>query len=53
LIFNTKDINEAWNGTVENKGGDLVQIDVYVWKVVLTDVFNKKHKYIGHVSVVK
>jgi gliding motility-associated-like protein len=53
LIFNTKDINEAWDGSVQGKGGDLAQIDVYVWKVMLTDVFDKRHKYIGHVSLVK
>jgi gliding motility-associated-like protein len=53
LIFNTKDINEAWDGSVQNKGGDLAQVDVYVWKVQLTDVFNKKHKYIGHVSLIR
>jgi gliding motility-associated-like protein len=53
LIFNTKDINEAWDGSVQNKGGDLAQIDVYVWKVQLTDVFNKKHKYIGSVSLIR
>lgn len=49
-----------WNGKVSNAGADLngksgqeVQEDVYVWKVELTDIFNKEHKYIGHVSVVK
>lgn len=53
LIFNTKDINDAWDGSVAGKGGDIAQEDVYVWKVVLTDVFNKKHKYIGHVTLIK
>ena len=53
LIFTTNDINEAWDGTVQGKHGDICQEDVYVWKVVLTDVFNKKHKYIGHVSLIK
>jgi hypothetical protein len=33
--------------------GQLAQEDVYVWKVQLTDVFDKKHNYIGCVSVVK
>ncbi|CAN5387627.1 hypothetical protein BH09BAC5_BH09BAC5_20590 [soil metagenome] len=53
LIFTTKDINEAWDGSVQGRGGDLVQQDVYVWKVVLSDVFDKQHKYIGHVSVIR
>lgn len=50
----------TWNGTVVNGGVDMngksgqqVQEDVYVWKVKLTDIFNKKHEYIGHVSVVR
>lgn len=49
-----------WNGIVTNKGSDfngkskqLVQEDMYVWKVELTDVFNKEHKYMGHVSVIR
>ncbi|MCX6311708.1 MAG: PKD domain-containing protein [Bacteroidetes bacterium] len=53
MIFNTRDINEAWDGSVQGSNGEMAQIDVYVWKVVLTDVFNKKHKYIGHVSLIK
>ena len=49
-----------WDGVVDNKGMDmngnsrqLVQEDVYVWKVHLTDIFEKTHFYIGHVSVVR
>jgi gliding motility-associated-like protein len=49
-----------WNGAVEKGGPDLsggsgqqVQEDVYVWKVELKDIFNKRHDYVGHVNVVK
>ena len=43
-----------WDGKVEGGGSNqLVQEDVYVWKVRLTDIFDKVHNYIGHVSVVK
>lgn len=49
-----------WEGPVENQGWDmngnsrqLVQEDVYVWKVQLLDIFDKRHNYIGHVSVVR
>ncbi len=49
-----------WNGKVVQGGfdmsggsGQLAQEDVYVWKVRLTDIFDKKHMYIGHVSIVK
>jgi gliding motility-associated-like protein len=53
LIFTSNDINEGWDGSVQGKGGDICQIDTYVWKVALTDVFDKRHKYIGKVSIIK
>ncbi len=53
LIFTCTDLNTTWDGTVQGKGGDLCQIDTYVWKVAITDVFDKKHKYIGHVSLIR
>jgi PKD repeat protein len=33
--------------------GEFAQEDVYVWKVRLTDIFDKIHNYIGRVSIVK
>jgi len=49
-----------WDGIVVKGGldmngnsGQLAQEDVYVWKVKLTDIFDKMHTYIGHVSIVK
>ncbi len=39
-----------WDGTFKGKE---VQEDVYVWKVELTDIFNLKHQYAGHVSLVR
>ncbi len=49
-----------WDGKVVKGGVDmgggsnqLAQEDVYVWKVRLTDIFDKKHLYIGHVNIVK
>ncbi len=52
LIFNADDINNGWDGKA-NHGSDVAEIDVYVWKVKLTDVFDKKHNYIGTVTIVK
>jgi gliding motility-associated-like protein len=49
-----------WDGIVVQGGLDMggdsrkgAQEDVYVWKVQLTDIFNKRHTYIGHVNIVK
>ena len=52
LIFETNSLNIPWNGKA-NQGADIAQQDVYVWKVVLKDVFFKPHQYIGHVTLVK
>jgi len=49
-----------WDGVVVKGGmdmggnsGDLAQEDVYVWKVKLLDIFDKRHTYIGHVNIVR
>lgn len=43
-----------WDGSLQrNKNTETVQRDVYVWKVKLTDIFDKIHNYIGNVTVVK
>lgn len=52
MVFNTKDINEGWDGKA-NKGQEVAQQDVYAWKVKLKDVFGKYHNYIGTVTIVK
>ena len=52
LIFHTQDINKHWDG----KGigsGTIVQQDVYVYSINLTDIFTKEHKYLGTVTVVR
>jgi gliding motility-associated-like protein len=51
-IFESNDLDKGWDGKVKGKG-ELAQEDVYVWKIDLTDVFNKEHQYIGHVTVLK
>jgi gliding motility-associated-like protein len=38
---------------MNGNSGEIAQEDVYVWKVKLTDVFDKQHNYIGHVSIIK
>jgi gliding motility-associated-like protein len=53
-VFESNDIHKAWDGAVQ--GGhskQLVQEDVFVWKVSIMDFNNKKHNYIGHVSMIK
>ncbi len=51
-IFHGLNLNDKWDGKANN-GAEIAQMDVYVWKVELTDVYNKKHNYIGTVTLVK
>jgi hypothetical protein len=41
-----------WDGKA-NGGTNLAQEDVYVWVVKLVDVFGKKHRYVGSVTLVR
>ena len=50
LLFETNDYFEGWNGIYE---GLPVQVDTYVWKVTLQDIYGAGHKYTGRVSIVK
>jgi gliding motility-associated-like protein len=52
MIFITDSLYKNWDGRA-NYGAEVAQQDVYVWKVKLTDVFDKKHNYIGTVTIVK
>ena len=43
-----------WNGKVKDgASGEVVQEDVYVWKVHLVNVFTDEYNYVGTVTVVK
>ncbi|HEY0031265.1 MAG TPA: PKD domain-containing protein [Bacteroidia bacterium] len=52
-IFKSNDIHTGWNGRRNNMGAELVQQEVYVWKVAFKDLKNQKHNYIGSVTIVK
>lgn len=51
-VFQTKDIYNSWDGNI--KGSDEIgKQDVYTWKAQVTDIFNKNHYLVGHVSLIK
>ena len=53
MIFETEDINTAWDGSVgRGEAGDAKQ-EVYVWKVKVKDVNHNDHNLIGHVTLLK
>jgi gliding motility-associated-like protein len=49
-IYHSIDVSKGWDGS---KHGEIVQEDVYVWKVELYDKFGAPHEYNGHVSLIK
>ncbi|MBI2967755.1 MAG: PKD domain-containing protein, partial [Bacteroidetes bacterium] len=51
-IFRSEDVNAGWDGKA-NKGSGIVQNDVYIFKIEIRDVLDKKHSFVGHVTVVK
>ncbi|MFL5753910.1 MAG: PKD domain-containing protein, partial [Bacteroidia bacterium] len=51
LIFQSNNFNTGWDG--KDKGGQPVQEDVYVWKIIAFDVNSNKHNLVGHVTVVR
>ncbi len=52
LIFQANDLEKAWDGRIKGKG-DIVQEDVYVWKVEFNELKGRAHQYHGIVSVIK
>ncbi|HSH66089.1 MAG TPA: PKD domain-containing protein, partial [Bacteroidia bacterium] len=52
LLFESNSLSDGWDGRI-NRGSEMAQQDVYVYKVSFRDVFNKKHEYIGSVTLLK
>jgi gliding motility-associated-like protein len=53
LIFYTDNINTGWNGHYQGKGTDVVQQDVYVWKIEASDFNNIPKNLQGTVTLLK
>ena len=51
-VFQTKDIYNSWDGRVKD-ADEIGKQDVYTWKAQVTDIFNKNHFLVGHVSLIK
>ncbi|MBI2967101.1 MAG: gliding motility-associated C-terminal domain-containing protein, partial [Bacteroidetes bacterium] len=51
-IYHTTDWQTGWDGRANNGPREAMQ-DVYVYLVTVTDAMQKKHRYVGHVTLVK
>ncbi|MES2133745.1 MAG: PKD domain-containing protein [Bacteroidota bacterium] len=53
MIFETDDIDNAWDGSVGRGNESDAKQEVYVWKVKVKDVNHNDHDLIGHVTLLK
>ncbi|MEO8760937.1 MAG: PKD domain-containing protein, partial [Bacteroidia bacterium] len=53
LIFFSDDINKGWDGTYQAKGDQVVQQDVFVWKIQLQNVLKESKNLTGTVTLIK
>jgi gliding motility-associated-like protein len=52
-VFYSDDIMKGWDGKFMAKGTDIVQEDVYVWKIELKNFKNQPFRIAGQVSLMK
>jgi gliding motility-associated-like protein len=51
-VYKTNTIGEGWNGIVE--GGEKAAIqDVYLWRIIVYDLLNKKHELRGRLTLIR
>jgi gliding motility-associated-like protein len=53
VVFFSDDIMKGWDGRYLAKGSDIVQEDVYVWKIELKNYRNQPFNLAGQVSLLK
>ncbi len=51
-LYYTEDITKGWDGSVKGIQ-DKDKVDVYTYRAIVTDLWNKEHEYVGHVTVLK
>jgi len=51
-IFATYDYNRPWDGSAYNNGS-IAQMDVYVYKIIITDFSKKKREFVGKVTLIR
>ncbi len=52
-IFFSDDLNKAWDGRFQGKSDEIVQEDVYVWKIEAKNIKGEKRQMSGTVSLLK
>ncbi len=52
LIFESDDPTIGWDGRA-NGGNEIAQQDTYVWKIALKDELGLKHRFTGHINLIR
>lgn len=52
-VFFSDDIYKGWDGRFQSKGTEIVQEDVYVWKILVHTFRGEAKMFKGHVSLIK
>jgi gliding motility-associated-like protein len=53
MVFYSEKLSEGWDGRFKSKGDEILQEDVYVWKIEAKSFKNEKKQLKGTVSLVK
>lgn len=52
-LYHTKDNTKGWDGSIQNKGGDLMKQETYLYKIKYRDITGKIYNKIGYFSLIK
>ena len=52
LIFSSFGLDHPWEGKANN-GADIVNEDVYVWKIRIRDYQKRIHEFFGNVTLIR
>lgn len=52
-VFETKDVNVGWNGTISNNNTDMCPQDAYIYQVNATSFSGKTYQYSGSITLLR
>lgn len=52
VVFSTDDVNEKWNGSIQNSS-DQASSGIYIWKIVLKDRYGNTQNEMGNVTLIR
>ncbi|MBN8702686.1 MAG: gliding motility-associated C-terminal domain-containing protein [Bacteroidetes bacterium] len=53
LIYNTTDITKGWDGDVKGGGNKKAEIDVYICRMLVKDIYQVSHNYTTHITLIR